>query len=224
MVTGHPCDYKKNIPQEQLNQEVFALFRYAYGGDNNFRDGLQKKYGSSEGVSELMREKEHLEQELEKLESQKKKQLIKIDRLDIDDEFYDDLLVTYKEGLREITDKIAGLNATLYQTEVAIDSKKGESFSYEMYIRAIDSVLNLPDEIPDEEAKRIMNFFIEKIEVYPERQPDGRWVRYVKFKIPLNMGGEDFDIICYEDDNSENNSLPKEAHVETVVLLQRRAM
>ena len=221
MVTGHPCDYKKNIPQEQLNQEVFALFRYAYGGDNNFRDGLQKKYGSSEGVSELMREKEHLEQELEKLESQKKKQLIKIDRLDIDDEFYDDLLVTYKEGLREITDKIAGLNATLYQTEVAIDSKKGESFSYEMYIRAIDSVLNLPDEIPDEEAKRIMNFFIEKIEVYPERQPDGRWVRYVKFKIPLNMGGEDFDIICYEDDNSENNSLPKEAHVETVVLLSK---
>ena len=168
-----------------------------------------------------MREKEHLEQELEKLESQKKKQLIKIDRLDIDDEFYDDLLVTYKEGLREITDKIAGLNATLYQTEVAIDSKKGESFSYEMYIRAIDSVLNLPDEIPDEEAKRIMNFFIEKIEVYPERQPDGRWVRYVKFKIPLNMGGEDFDIICYEDDNRENNSLPKEAHVETVVKLSR---
>ena len=91
-----------------------------------------------------------------------------------------------------------------------------------MYIRAIDSVLNLPDEIPDEEAKRIMNFFIEKIEVYPERQPDGRWVRYVKFKIPLNMGGEDFDIICYEDDNSENNSLPKEAHVETVCLLSNR--
>ena len=66
-----------------------------------------------------------------------------------------------------------------------------------------------------------MNFFIEKIEVYPERQPDGRWVRYVKFKIPLNMGGEDFDIICYEDDNSENNSLPKKAHVETVALLSK---
>lgn len=47
----------------------------------------------------------------------------------------------------------------------------------------------------------------------------GRWVRYVRFKISLNMGVEDFDIICYEDDNSENSSLPKEAHVEPFVFL-----
>lgn len=47
----------------------------------------------------------------------------------------------------------------------------------------------------------------------------GKWVRYIRFKIPLNMGGKDFDIICYEGDNSGNNFLPKEVHVEPFVFL-----
>ena len=33
-------------------------------------------------------------------------------------------------------------------------------------------------DMSDADKKMLMNLLIEKIEIYPEKQPDGRWIKY----------------------------------------------
>ena len=57
-----------------------------------------------------------------------------------------------------------------------------------------------------------MRAFIERIELFPERQPDGNWIRKIIFNFPVPVNG------------SEVKELPleNETMVETVVLLSRK--
>lgn len=66
-----------------------------------------------------------------------------------------------------------------------------------------------------------MNLLIEKVEIYEEKQKDGRWVKSVQFKIPLNVDGKLVDTMFFDDDEDTENSLPNEKHVECVVLMSR---
>ncbi len=36
--------------------------------------------------------------------------------------------------------------------------------------------------------KKFLNSFIEKIDIYPEEQPDGRIIRHIRFKFPVWFG------------------------------------
>ena len=70
-----------------------------------------------------------------------------------------------------------------------------------------------------------MNLLIEKIEIYPEKQPDGRWIKSVQFKIPLNIDGKAVDTLYFDDDEDDTegdeNSLRQSRHVESVVMLTK---
>lgn len=74
----------------------------------------------------------------------------------------------------------------------------------------------------DADKKTLMNLLIEKIEIYPEKQKDGRWIKAVQFKIPLNIDGKAVDTLFFDDEEDTENSLPTEKHVETVCLLSRK--
>ena len=40
-------------------------------------------------------------------------------------------------------------------------------------------------DMTDVECREFISQLIEKIEVYEERQPDGKWIKDIKFKIPM---------------------------------------
>ena len=63
-----------------------------------------------------------------------------------------------------------------------------------------------------------MHILLDSVQIYPERQPNGLWIKSVRFKVPL-----EFDGVLWQDviiDNEEN-SLPNESNDETVVLLSK---
>lgn len=62
-----------------------------------------------------------------------------------------------------------------------------------------------------EEKKEIINALIEKIEIFEEKQEDGRIIKAVWFKFPVFVNGEE----------SNGVFLSKETNVETVVLMSR---
>ena len=86
--------------------------------------------------------------------------------------------------------------------------------------RIIDEMLDHIDDMPDSDKKLMMNLLIEKVEIYEEKQKDGRWVKSVQFKIPLNVDGKLVDTMFFDDEDTEN-SLSNEKHVETCVLLSK---
>ncbi len=209
--------------QDKLNVEVIALVKYVFGGENDMKDQILNKLSSDDSVNELLAEKERLTKEREKFSSKKSKLMRRIADLDIDDELYDDLMKTYRESVNEVNEQINIMENQLYQNDLAIENAEGENLSTEVYKRIIDEMLDNIDDMNDANKKTLMNLLIEKIEIYPEKQEDGRWIKSIQFKIPLNIDGQVVNTLFFDEEDTEN-SLPTEKHVETIVLLGRKSI
>ena len=70
-----------------------------------------------------------------------------------------------------------------------------------MYFDKLYSAMN------DVERRRVMETLISEIQIYEDRQPNGQWLKSIKFKLPIIE--EDMEI-----------SLDNDTHVESVVLMQ----
>ena len=221
MVSGHPCDYKKHIRQDEINAEVIQMIKYVFGGENSMKDNVLNRVGTDDSLKELEAEKTRLADERAKLNTKKAKQLRRINELDIDDNLYDDLMKSYRAYLGEINDQLASIENLLYQNELAIENAQGENLSTEVYKRLIDATIENIDDVSDADKKILMNALLEKVEIFKEKQKDGRWVKSVQFKIPLNIDGQLVDTMFFDDDEDTENSLPNEKHVEMVVLMSR---
>lgn len=187
------------------------------------KDQILNKLSSDDSVNELLAEKERLTKEREKFSSKKSKLMRRIADLDIDDELYDDLMKTYRESVNEVNEQINIMENQLYQNDLAIENAEGENLSTEVYKRIIDEMLDNIDDMNDANKKTLMNLLIEKIEIYPEKQEDGRWIKSIQFKIPLNIDGQVVNTLFFDEEDTEN-SLPTEKHVETIVLLGRKSI
>ena len=71
-----------------------------------------------------------------------------------------------------------------------------------IYFEKLYGVMN------EAERRQLMETLISEIQIYPERQPNGQWLKSIKFKLPIIE--EDMSI-----------SLDNEEQVETVVLLSK---
>lgn len=63
-----------------------------------------------------------------------------------------------------------------------------------------------------------MESLISEIQIYEERQPNGQWLKSIKFKLPIiaedmSLSAEDMSL-----------SLDNGAHIETVCLLEREKL
>ena len=43
-----------------------------------------------------------------------------------------------------------------------------------------------------------MNSFIERVEIFPEKQPDVRILKHIDFKFPVYCNGQEFDSMSWE--------------------------
>src|SRR5699024_446184 len=73
---------------------------------------------------------------------------------------------------------------------------------------AFDQVYEAASEV---ERKEFMRAFIERIELFPEKQPDGNWIRKIIFNFPVPVNGTEVKELPLEN----------ETMVETVVLLSK---
>ena len=61
------------------------------------------------------------------------------------------------------------------------------------------------------EKKEFMKAFIERIDLYPEKQKDGNWIRKIVFNFPVPVNGQEITELPLEN----------ETMVECIVLLSR---
>ena len=60
----------------------------------------------------------------------------------------------------------------------------------------------------DQEKRQLMESLLSEVQIYEERQPNGQWLKSIKFKLPIIT--EDMSL-----------SLDNDAHIETVVLMSK---
>ena len=158
------------------------------------RDFIIRRMESRVDVSSLETEREQLRGQLRQLSGAKKKLTDMIDRLD---NLYD--------KIGDIDDQLQDVNEKI---RMAYENQITSKQVYQI-LTCFDKIYF---EMTDLEKKEFFRNFIDEIELYSERQSDGRIVKQINFNFPVYYNGNEGNAIRLPDENT----------VETVCLLSKK--
>jgi site-specific DNA recombinase len=169
---------------------------------------MQEKINMKVDTTAVEQELSVLEKNLRQSYSTKGKLMDEIDSLDADDKHYSRRKSDLDDRLYKMYDKIEALEAQLIEARAkksAIESEKvtGDNiYKVLIYFEKLYAVMN------EDEKRQLIETLISEIQIYEERQPNGQWLKSIKFKLPII--DQDMEI-----------SLDSDKYVKTVVLLSR---
>lgn len=207
MTRGHKCDYKKQVNEELLNGAVAEVITKLVSNPK-FAAMMQEKINMKVDTTAIEQEIAAHEKLLRQSYSTKSRLMEEIDSLDPDDKHYIKRKADLGDRLYKMYDKIEDAENLLIAArakKMSIEAEKltGDNiYKVLIYFDKLYSVMN------EQEKRQIMESLISEIQIYPERQPNGQWLKSIKFKLPIIE--EDMNI-----------SLDNDSQVETVCLLSR---
>lgn len=207
MTRGHKCAYKKQIREELLDDAVAEVI-VALVSKPKFASMMQEKINMKVDTSVLDQEIANHEKQLRQFYSIKSKLMEEIDSLDPDDRHYLKRKADLDDRLYRMYDKIEDEESQMIEARAkrqAIEAEKltGDNiYKVLMYFDKLYSAMN------DVERRRVMETLISEIQIYEDRQPNGQWLKSIKFKLPIIE--EDMEI-----------SLDNDTHVECVIALSK---
>ena len=135
-----------------------------------------------------------------------------MDGLDISDPYYDRKISDLQRRYDEQYGAIDEIEVQIDDVQSQIRSIQQEKISGDNIYRlllAFDQVYEAASEV---ERKEFMRAFIDRIELFPEKQPDGNWIRKIIFNFPVPVNGAEV----------KKMPLENETMVETVVMLSHK--
>lgn len=208
--TGHKCTFRVNIEQMEMNHMVAAIIS-AMVNDPKFSKAIKEKIGTSVDTEDLEKQLSTLQAQLRQTLGIKSRLERQMDTLDINDPYFDRKILDLQRRYDEQYGRIEEIETQIDEVKSQIQSIRQEKISgdniYQLLL-AFDEVYNAATEI---EQKEFMRAFIERIDLYPEKQKDGNWIRNMVFNFPVPVNGQ------------EVKELPLESGtiLETVVLLSK---
>ena len=207
MTRGHKCDYKKQIHEELLDDAVAEVI-VKLVSNPKFAAMMQEKINMQVDTTVIEQEIETYEKQLRQSYAVKSKLMEEIDSLDPDDKHYvkrksdlDARLYKMYDKIEEIENQLTAARAK----KMAIEADKLTADNIYKVLIYFDKLYAAMDDL---EKRQLMETLISEIQVYEERQPNGQWLKSIKFKLPIIE--EDMDL-----------SLDSNNHIETVVLLSK---
>ena len=207
MTHGHKCDYKKQINEELLDSAVAEVI-VKLVSNPKFAAMMQEKISMKVDTSAIEQEIAAHEKQLRQSYSVKARLMDEIDSLDPDDKHYIKRKADLDDRLYKMYDKIEDAENQLVAArakKMAIEAEKLTGDNIYKVLIFFDKLYSVMD---DQEKRQLMESLLSEVQIYEERQPDGQWLKSIKFKLPIIA--ED---MCL--------SLDNDAYMETVVLLSR---
>ena len=155
-----------------------------------------------------------LEKQLRQAYSTKKKTLEEIEQLDPDDRHYKRKKDDLDDRLYRMYDKIDDLEQSLIEARAKKQTIEAEKMTGDNIYKVLIFFDKLYGMMEEEEKRKFMEILIKEIQIYEERQPNGQWLKSITFRLPIIE--EDIQIPV-------GDSLDKDGHVETVVLMSRNS-
>ena len=207
----HFCGFKPSLNQDELNEKVVQIIRDMVAMEK-FRDFIQSKLQEKVDVSSLEEEREQVKGKLQQVMGAKKKLVLMLDKLDVNDRHYERKYQDMQERLDNLYDRISGLEEMLADVEEKISASCGEQITGKQIYQFLLEFDKIYRKMTDLEKKEFMRTFIKAIELYPERDDSGRIIKQISFKFPVYYNGCEGDTIRLLNENT----------VETVVLLSHK--
>ena len=209
MQRGQKCDFNKQIQEEVLdNAVVEVIIKLVI--NPKFAAMIQEKINSKVDTTAIEQEIAAAEKQLRQYYSIKSKIMEEIDTLDPDDRHYIIRKSDLDERLYKMYDKIEEAENNLMDARAkkqAIEADKITGDNIYKVLICFEKRYNVMNPL---ERKKLMEHLISEIQIYPERQPNGQWLKSIKFRLPIVE--KDIDL-C----------LDNESHTECVLQMTRKS-
>ena len=164
---------------------------------------MQQKISMKVDTSAIEQEIANYEKQLRQSYSVKVRLMEEIDSLDPDDKHYIKRKADLDDRLYKMYDKIEDTENQLVAArakKMAIEAEKLTGDNIYKVLIYFDKLYSVMD---DQEKRQLMESLLSEVQIYEERQPNGQWLKSIKFKLPIIA--EDMSL-----------SLDNDAHIETV--------
>ena len=207
MQRGQKCNFNKQIQEEVLDNAVVEVI-IKLVSNPKFAAMMQEKINSKVDTTAIEQEIAAAEKQLRQYYSIKSKIMEEIDTLDPDDRHYIIRKSDLDERLYRMYDKIEEAENNLMDARAkkqAIEADKITGDNIYKVLICFEKLYNVMNPI---ERKKLMEHLISEIQIYPERQPNGQWLKSIKFRLPIV-------------ENDIDLRLDNESHTEYVIALSK---
>ena len=227
--TGHKCTFRTNIEQTELDNMAVAIIS-AMVNDERFEKAIKDKIGGAVDTADLEKQLETLRGQLRQAEGTKSRLEQQMDTLDVTDAHYDRKILDLQRRYDDQYDKISVLEEQLSEIEAQIRSIRQEQISGDNVYQLLMTFDQLYAELTEPEKKEFMRAIIERIDIYPEKRPDGCWIRNIVFNFPVPIGGKDIrellrsaPVVAEQTSTGRLATLENSSILESVCLLSHKA-
>lgn len=160
-------------------------------------------------TSAIEQEIANYEKQLRQSYATKSRLIDEIDTLDPDDKHYIKRKADLDDRLYKMYDKIEDTENLLIEARAKKMAIEAEKLTADNIYKVLIYFEKLYAVMDEQEKRQIMESLISEIHIYEERQPNGQWLKSIKFKLPIIE--EDMEM-----------SLDSDTHVEVVCALSRQ--
>ena len=134
-----------------------------------------------------------------------------MDSLDVSNPYYDRKILDLQRRYDEQYDKIEEIEIQIDDVQSQIHSIRQEKISGDNIYQLLLAFDEVYGSASGAEQKEFLRAFIERIELFPEKQKDGNWIRNIVFNFPVSVNGGEVKELPLEN----------ETMLETVCLLSK---
>ncbi|WP_223474469.1 recombinase family protein [Faecalibacterium prausnitzii] len=184
MQRGQKCDFNKQIQEEVLDNAVVEVI-IKLVSNPQFAAMMQEKINSKVDTTAIEQEIAAAEKQLRQYYSVKSKIMEEIDTLDPDDRHYIMRKSDLDERLYKMYDKIEEAENNLMEARAKKQAIEADKITGDNIYKVLICFEKLFDVMNPLERKKLMEHLISEIQIYPERQPNGQWLKSIKFRLPI---------------------------------------
>ena len=203
MTRGHKCDYKKQVNEELLDSAVAEVI-VKLVSNPRFAGIMQKKINMKVDTAAIEQEIANYEKQLRQNYSIKARLMEEIDSLDPDDRHYLKRKTDLDDRLYKMYDKIEDTENLLIAARAKKMAIEAEKLTGDNIYKVLIYFDKLYARMDEQERRQLMEALISEVQIFEERQPNGQWLKSIKFKLPII-------------EENMSLSLDNNSHVETVV-------
>ena len=184
MQRGQKCDFNKQIQEEVLDNAVVEVI-IKLVSNPQFAAMMQEKINSKVDTTAIEQEIAAAEKQLRQYYSVKSKITEEIDTLDPDDRHYIIRKSDLDERLYRMYDKIEEAENNLLDARAKKQAIEADKITGDNIYKVLTCFEKLYSVMNPVERKKLMEHLISEIQIYPERQPNGQWLKSIKFRLPI---------------------------------------
>ena len=184
MQRGYKCDYRKQIQEEVLDAAVAEVVSKLVSNPR-FAAMMQEKINMKVDTTAIEQEIAAYEKQLRQHYFTKSRLMEEIDSLDPDDRHFIARKSDLDDRLYKMYDKIEEVENGLMDARAKKQAIEADKITGDNIYKILICFDKLYATMTEAERRRLVEILIDEVQIYPERQPNGQWLKSVRFKLPI---------------------------------------